>query len=230
MPMLTTKREPAHRSLTPATHAERTLCGLLVIYFGSRYVDGTGSMMYACIERDMRRTGFGSAEMHAQDCFQDYAVKLFQWLDDHPEEAQEIENLEAWLHRIRRNDTVDYLKRLARAENALNDPKTQHTLHAILEGEQSVQADRRELLDDAHLELLDDAHLELLITSATVRLAPRHQEFIKLEFGTDLDREEIQRKMGIKSKGYFKKLACCALKSLREALQEIVTTFMQSWL
>ncbi len=170
-------------------------------YFGERLPPCLGSETYCTTFKRLHNEGFGDVE-HAQEVF---ARALTNGLDHlHNHGGLSVRQPRAWFHAICRHETYHYLRELAAGDAA--------SVELLVEGETVLPK----------VELLDQKRVLALVHEAMKELAPRHREFILLDFVEQLPPEEIQRRMHIQSYGYFKKLKHQALSALKLAVKALL--------
>jgi len=185
-------------------HVANTMVQALTPYVAEALPPGLGREIYLSIRRRLRTESYQSDE-HADEIFQRVMVNAYSYLAQH--EGQEIRHSRGWLHRIRVNTTLQYLKERSKERDRF-DTSTTTDLTELLEGKSQLPDD-----DSA------DTNIDLdLVHRAIASLRPSYQEVLRLQSVESLPDSEIQQRMGISSNSYFRKLKCEALKTLRAAI------------
>lgn len=181
-------------------HVADTMVQALTPHFAEALPPGLGREIYLSIRRGLRTESYSSDE-HADEVFQRVMVNAYSYLARHG--SQQIRHTRGWLHRIRVNATLRYLK-----ERSRFDTSTTTNLTELLEGESQLPDD-----DSA------DNNIDLdLVHRAIDSLRPSYQEILRLQMSESMPDPEIQQRMKIASNAYFRKLKCEALKALRAAI------------
>lgn len=180
-------------------HAEVILLGALTPYFGDRLPENLGSQTYSAIRRHLGKEGY-SDDSHAEEVFARTLVSSMEFLARRGGDT--VRDPRSWFLAIGRNSTIKYLKELT--------PLIE--LQAGLDGEICL-TEAGQFTED---------QVQQTVLRALENLSPRHRELIRLDLGECLSPGEIQRRMGIKSRGYFKKLKSSAFAALRNALRTII--------
>ena len=175
----------------------------LTPYTAEALPPGLGKEIYLKIRQSLRTESYPGDE-HADEVFQRVMVNAYSYLAQH--EGQ-VHHIRGWLHRIRVNTTLQYLKQRSKERDRF-ETSTTTDLTELLEGEGQLPAD-----DSA------DNNIDLdLVHRAMNSLRPSYQEVLRLQMSESLPDSEIQRRMEIASNAYFRKLKCEALKALRTAI------------
>jgi DNA-directed RNA polymerase specialized sigma24 family protein len=186
----------------PAHAANLILEEVLTPFFPGALPPFLGREIYMTIRRRLQASRRADRD-HADEVFQRTVVNAYLYLERNG--GRNVRHTRGWLHRISVNATSRYLAELSGTEPLPSSP-----FNSLIEGEIQL-GDNADAVD---LELVREAFGEL---------RPRHQELIRLELVEGLPGEEIQRRMGISSNGYYRKLKCEALKALRASISRLST-------
>jgi len=189
---MTANGDPAHCAQTLTEQAFSP-------FLDGRFPKDLGRKGYLSIRRLLVPEAMND-DTHAEEIFDRALSKAYAFLHENGGEA--VRSPQAWFLRICRNETIRYLIELS--------PRI--PLESLLEGDEKYtrQPSRSQ------------ARLFQLLLDTIAELPPRHRELLRLDICECLSADEIQRKMGIRSTNYFRRLKSEAFKALRLAFKAII--------
>lgn len=142
---------------------------------------------------------------HAEEIFDTSLSNALKHLKKHGGASVAYPN--SWFKAIVRNETTRYLRQMHSSHLVwLEDVLAGGEI--ITQPSEEIDSDREAVMD--------------LVRDGIEKLTPRQRELILYDLADRFTPSEIQDKMGIRSKGYFRKLKCEAFKALREAVKALI--------
>lgn len=185
----------------PAHLADNLMRTAFAPHFGSRLPDYLGREVFNKIRKVLRAEGFVD-DHHSEEVFSRTLLKALDFLKRHDGAAVRLPR--AWVHTIARHETGHYLEERGQEDS--------QSIVALLEGEIE--------LPGAHLN--SEERILALVRRACDSLTPRLREFLLLDLLEALPPEEIRKRMGITSPGYFRVIKHEAFSALRAAIKSLV--------